>query len=275
MLATRVELPAEAELRGTLRRDEPLARHVWWNVGGPADLYYEPADAEDLGTFLRLLPIDTPLFWLGLGSNLLVRDGGIRGAVVCTAGALDQIERRGETGLLAGAGAPCPKLAKVAARAGLAGTEFMAGIPGTLGGALAMNAGAHGGETWPLVSRVRVAGRDGHLGWRPREDYRYGYRELSGPAEEWFVAAELALSRDSRAACEGRVRDLLRHRARTQPLGQRSCGSVFRNPPNDFAGRLVEACGLKGLRKAVPWSRSVTPTSSSAKRAAAPRISSG
>lgn len=245
----RADNPHVAELRGRLRRDEPLAGHVWWNVGGSADVFYEPADAEDLGLFLAALPAGEALFWLGLGSNLLVRDGGMRGTVICTAGVLGAIERRGDLGLYAEAGAACPKLARVAARAGLAGGEFLAGIPGTVGGALAMNAGAHGGETWPLVRRVRVVGRDGRLRWRTRDEYRHGYREVQGPAGEWFVAVELEFAADNRADCEQRIKELLRHRARTQPLGQRSCGSVFRNPPEDHAGRLVESAGCKGMSR--------------------------
>ncbi len=244
------EYPASAPaLRGRLRRNEPLAGHVWWNVGGPAELFYEPADADDLAVFIASLPMTTPVFWLGLGSNLLVRDGGIRGAVVCTAGALDRLEPQGETGFHAEAGVACPKLARVAARAALSGGEFLAGIPGTVGGALAMNAGAHGGETWPLVRRVQVVTRDGRLRWREAGEYQYGYRHVQRPADEWFVAAELELVGDERVACEQRVRELLRHRARTQPIGQRSCGSVFRNPPGDHAGRLIEHSGCKGLAR--------------------------
>ena len=238
------------ELRGQLRVDEPLDKHTVWACGGTADRYYVPADLDDLAAFLHQLDTSEPVFWLGLGSNLLVRDGGMRGTVIAMAGALDAIHIEGDK-LIALAGTPCAKIARSAARAGLSGGAFLAGIPGTMGGALAMNAGAFGGETWELVSRVQTIDREGTLRWRPATDYDVGYRSVSGPTTEWFVAAELVLreaSESAQADARGEIRELLAKRAATQPTGQRSCGSVFRNPPGDAAGRLVEAAGLKGRR---------------------------
>lgn len=237
-------------LRGELRRDEPLAKHTVWACGGRADRYFVPADIDDLAHFLRHAGRDEPLFWLGLGSNLLIRDGGLRGTVIALAGALDGVEVM-DTHVMALAGTPCAKVARTTARAGLMGGAFLAGIPGTLGGALAMNAGAFGGETWELVQRVQTIDRTGTLRWRPATDFDVGYRHVSGPAEEWFVGAQLQLRRgDAQAAhdARGEIRALLARRADTQPTGQRSCGSVFRNPPGDAAGRLIEAAGLKGAR---------------------------
>jgi UDP-N-acetylmuramate dehydrogenase len=226
-----------------------MSAHTSWRVGGPAERFYQPADLDDLALFLAGLPEDEPLRWLGLGSNLLVRDGGIRGTVVFTLGALDELHRVGEQGLYAGAGVTCAKVARAAARAGLIGAEFLAGIPGTLGGALAMNAGAFGGETWSLVASVETLDRHGVRHRRTAEDYQVGYRSVQSPRQEWFVAAELVLEPGDVMAAQARIKELLARRGATQPTQQPSCGSVFRNPPGDHAARLIEAAGLKGLRR--------------------------
>ena len=233
-------------LRGTLRHNEPMARHTSWRVGGPARAFYEAADLDDLVMFLQQLPPDEPLFWLGLGSNVLVRDGGIPGTVIATAGALMDLVKVDELTVRAGAGVACNKVARYSANLHLVGGEFLAGIPGTMGGALAMNAGAFGGETWPLVKRVETVDRRGVRRWRTPADFRIAYREVQGPAGEWFVAAELRLQPGDGAAGLARVKELLERRNHTQPIGLPSCGSVFRNPPGDHAARLIESCGLKG-----------------------------
>lgn len=233
-------------LRGELRLQEPLAKLTSWRVGGPADRLYRPADAQDLADFLRTLPAGEPLTWLGLGSNLLVRDGGIRGTVILVHGLLDAIERLGATTLRAEAGAPCAKVARFAAKADLTGAEFLAGIPGTMGGALAMNAGAWGGEIWGCVVRVETVDRSGTRHLRTPGEYEIGYRHVRGPGEEWFLSCELELTPGDGEASLARIKELLARRAKTQPTGVPSCGSVFRNPPGDHAGRLIEAAGLKG-----------------------------
>ena len=250
MAAMRESAPLIPGLRGLLRADEPLSKHTVWACGGTAPRYYVPADLEDLAHFLRATPQDEPLFWLGLGSNLLVRDGGIKGTVIALAGALDGVAVDAQT-VATMAGTPCAKVARMSARAGLHGGAFLAGIPGTMGGALAMNAGAFGGETWAIVTRVQTIDRTGELRWRPAMDFDVGYRHVSMPADQWFVAAELHLESAEVAQAgdpRGEIRALLARRAQTQPTGQRSCGSVFRNPPGDAAGRLIEAAGLKGQR---------------------------
>lgn len=234
-------------LRGELRHDEPLSLHTSWRVGGPARCFYRPADAADLAAFLSGLAPDEPLLWLGLGSNLLVGDAGFPGTVIQTQGRLDTLERLGPLGVRAGSGVSCAKTARFAARAGLSGVEFLAGIPGTMGGALAMNAGAYGGETWGRVRRVHTLDRSGTLHERVPTDYRIGYRQVDGPAAEWFLDAELELEPGDPAQGLERIRDLLERRGRSQPIGLPSCGSVFRNPPGDHAARLIEAAGLKGL----------------------------
>lgn len=233
-------------VHGVLLENEPMARHTTWRVGGPAARYYQPADIDDLTRFLAQLPGDEPVFWVGLGSNLLVRDGGIRGTVIATAGLLNGIEQMDAVTIRAEAGVSCAKVARFCARLGLTGAEFFAGIPGTLGGALAMNAGAFGGETWKLVRAVETLDRSGRRHQRGTSDYRIGYREVAGPADEWFVAATLQLQPGDTEAAAAHIRELLDKRAASQPTQQPNAGSVFRNPPGDHAARLIESCGLKG-----------------------------
>ena len=232
-------------LRGRLSYDEPMSRHTHWRVGGPARLFFVPADRSDLAEFLRALDPAMPVHFVGMGSNLLVRDAGIEGAVVALGRAFRGVERSGSS-VEAGAGLPCTALARACASWGLGPAEFFAGIPGTVGGALAMNAGAFGGETWDSVQSVETLDRGGHEHRRPRGQYRPGYRQLDGPADECFLMArfEFGTSRQ-----EGRISSLMAERRRRQPLNLPSCGSVFRNPPGGFAGELIERAGLKGMRE--------------------------
>ncbi len=234
------------ELRGETRLNEPLSEHTSWRVGGPAERFYLPADLDDLLLFLSRLAPEEPLFWLGLGSNLLVRDGGIAGTVVCTRNRLKNLRCLDEVRVYAEAGVPCAHVAKFCAEQGLAGAEFLAGIPGTLGGALAMNAGAFGGETWNLVERVATVDRRGTLRRRSPADFTVGYRSVRGPEGEWFVAGELRLNPEEGSAGREKIKALLARRNETQPTNQPSCGSVFRNPEGDYAARLIESSGLKG-----------------------------
>jgi UDP-N-acetylmuramate dehydrogenase len=228
-------------------RNEPLRKHTSWRVGGPADFYYEPTSVDDLKRTLADLPADLPVHWLGLGSNLLVRDGGIRGAVIATARLPRQLEKLDELRVRAGAGLACMLLAKQCVRWHLGPAVFFAGIPGTVGGALAMNAGAFGGETWNHVEAVDTLDRRGQLRTRPRGDYEIGYRTVRGPGTEWFLSATFRFDRDAASSLDT-IKALLAKRNASQPLGVPSCGSVFRNPPGDFAGRLIEEAGLKGRR---------------------------
>ena len=233
-------------LKGTLKYDEPMSRHTSWHVGGPADRFYVPEDVEDLCRFLSLLPEQESLTWIGLGSNVLVRDGGIRGTVVCVKNVLDELTVIVPGKLKVGAGLPCVKVARFASTSGLAGADFLAGIPGTMGGALAMNAGAFGGETWDIVVCVETVNRRGIRFVRDKSDYQIGYRSVEPHREEWFISAELSLAEGRNDAGENNIRELLARRAETQPMGVSSCGSVFRNPEGDYAARLIEASGLKG-----------------------------
>ncbi|MCW8890990.1 MAG: UDP-N-acetylmuramate dehydrogenase [Sedimenticola sp.] len=233
-------------LRGELRFNESLARYTTWRVGGPARQFYQPADTSDLVQFIASLPEDEPLLWLGLGSNLLVRDGGFNGTVIATQGRLNEISLSANTKLRIEAGVSCAKVARFAARAGLCGVEFLTGIPGTFGGALAMNAGAFGGETWTHVISVETVDRAGRVHTRTQNDFTIGYRRVERPEGEWFLAATLSLEKGDVSKSQQQIKDLLARRNDSQPIGQPSCGSVFRNPKGDYAARLIEAEGLKG-----------------------------
>jgi len=236
-------------LRGVLKRDEPLAKHTTWRCGGKADLAYIPADRDDLAMFVRSLPGGESLTVIGLGSNLLVRDGGVRGAVVLMhnpGGVLAVSD-----GLVyAEAGVASPKVARFAAAHGCSEAEFLAGVPGTVGGALAMNAGCYGGETWEYVARVEVLLRGGDFAVRMPGEYSIGYRTVhraGGAALDGvFTAAWFRFPQGDSTAARTRIRELLARRVATQPLNLPNAGSVFRNPPGDHAARLIESCGLKG-----------------------------
>ena len=238
-----------AALRGTLARDVSLARYTSWRCGGAGEQVYLPADREDLAVFIGQLPSDEPLTAIGLGSNLLVRDGGIRGTVVVLHAALNTVEMRDDL-IYAEAGVASPKVARFAAKHGFAGAEFLAGIPGTVGGALAMNAGCYGGETWNHVARVEVLTGAGIFAERTPEAYEIGYRSVrraeGGPRDDLFSAAWFTFPKGDANAARVRIAHLLRKRLATQPLNLPNAGSVFRNPPGDHAARLIESCGLKG-----------------------------
>ena len=229
-----------------------MARHVSWRTGGRARVFCQPADLDDLRAFLASRPPREPVLFVGLGSNLLVRDGGFDGAVVLTHRALSGIEAASPLGtkklFVAGAGVPAPHLARFVARHGGAGAEWLAGIPGTIGGALAMNAGCYGGETWNHVVSVRTVDRRGALHTRTTVDYEVGYRHVvpRRAAEEWFVGGTFAFDLGELAPAMAKMKALLVKRVATQPLDQPNAGSVFRNPPGDHAARLIESCGLKG-----------------------------
>ena len=241
-------------LRGELRTEEPMAKHVSWRAGGAARVFYTPANVADLCAFLRTRPDGEPILFVGLGSNLLVRDGGFPGAVVMTHHALTGISPVVEAGaarptFTAGAGVPLPHLARFAAKHGAGGGEWMAGVPGTVGGALTMNAGCYGGETWEHVIVAETVDRHGNIRLRKPADYAIGYRHvaLHESSEEWFLSGVFAFERGDEAASMQRMKELLSKRVASQPLNQPNAGSVFRNPEGDHAARLIESCALKGF----------------------------
>jgi UDP-N-acetylmuramate dehydrogenase len=237
----------ELIVQGEVRYNESMSRHTSWRAGGMAEVFFVPASIEDLVAFLRGLDADTPLFWHGVGSNLLVRDGGLPGVVVSASKILRDLERTDHYLVRAGAGLPCTQLARQCVRWELGPSEFFAGIPGTVGGALAMNAGAHGGETWDRVESVRTIDRAGEVHQRAPGEYTVGYRSVNGPANEWFLGATFRFEADVIPSIES-MNAMLERRKMTQPLGLPSCGSVFRNPDGDYSARLIEAAGLKGHR---------------------------
>ena len=239
-----------AALRGTLREGVAMARYVSWRAGGRVERMYQPADLADLAAFVRLLPPDEPVIAVGLGSNLLVRDGGLRGTVILMHGALTELRQEPGGAIYAQAGIAGAKLARFAALNNLRGAEFFAGIPGTLGGMLAMNAGCYGSATWEKVERAQVLARNGALHERNAADYEIGYRHvaLRAGTEEWFVGAWLRLEPGDGEISRREIKNLLARRLASQPLNLPNAGSVFRNPPGDHAARLIEACGLKGRR---------------------------
>lgn len=237
-----------AALRGVLREDVDMSRHVSWRAGGRVQRMYQPADLADLVEFVRMLPQHEPVIAVGLGSNLLVRDGGLRGTVLLLHGALTELRLDDDGAVYAQAGIAGAKLARFAALNNLRGAEFFAGIPGTVGGMLAMNAGCYGSETWEKVERVQVLDRAGALHERSPADYEVGYRHVSPRAgrEEWFVGAWLRLQPGDGEISRREIKNLLARRLASQPLNLPNAGSVFRNPPGDHAARLIESCGLKG-----------------------------
>jgi len=236
-------------LRGTQAMRAGLARYTTWRVGGPADFLYLPADRDDLASFVRQTRTHGPPTVIGLGSNLLVRDGGVRGPVVVlhNPGAALAVA---DSLVYADAGVASPKLARFAAMHGCAEAEFLAGIPGTVGGALAMNAGCYGGETWRHVARVEVLLANGTFAVRTPADYAIGYRSVmradGTPPDGIFTAAWFRFPQGDGSAARLRIKTLLQKRIATQPLGLPNAGSVFRNPSGDHAARLIESCGLKG-----------------------------
>ncbi len=308
MVVESMDKPARVPgTQGELLHAVDMGGYTSWRAGGKAERLYTPADLEDLCAFLRTLDADEPVYFIGLGSNLLVRDGGLRGTVIHLHGALRRIEleqRRtnqqlprslagstpdsnalnrsdsavpqgsempalrlpgGEQGskevgtfgvVYAEAGVASPKVASFAAKHDLVGAEFLAGIPGTVGGALAMNAGCYGHETWEFVNQVLTVNRRGEIQRRAPKEYRVSYRHvepnadlnarLAGSGDEWFVAAWFLFPRGDGGKARQDIKHLLEKRIASQPLNQPNAGSVFRNPPGDYAARLIEACGMKG-----------------------------
>ncbi len=237
--------------KGVLLENEPMSRHTSWRVGGNADRFYRPADITDLSEYLKNLNSNEPVYWLGLGSNVLVTDAGIRGTVICTSGVLNTIKQIDTTRIYVEAGVPSPKLAKFSAKLGLTGAEFLSGIPGTIGGALKMNAGAVGGETWNIVESVETIDMCGEIHQRTADEFLASYRHVEhkdrANSKEWFISAVIKLSEGEIEKSLQTIKNHLNRRGATQPTQQPNAGSVFRNPQGDYAARLIERCGLKGF----------------------------
>lgn len=242
-----MNMAVDADFRGSLLHDEPMSRHCSWRTGGSADLYYVPVDKQDLSAFLQTLRSDVDITWLGLGSNLLVRDGGIRGVVIAVLNQLNEISLLDNGQVYAECGVTCAKLARFCQKQGLGDAEFLAGIPGTVGGALTMNAGAFGFETWQFVHSVEMINRHGLVTRSTEDEFDVSYRNVDKKQDEWFAAGYFEFPQvDVEKASS--IKSLLQKRNASQPIGQPSCGSVFKNPQGDHAARLIEVCGLKGYR---------------------------
>ncbi len=238
-----------ANLRGEFRANEPMSRHVSWRAGGAAARFFKPADLADLRAFLPALAKNEPVLFVGLGSNLLVRDGGFQGTVILTTPMLRglALDSTDPAIVCAGAGVASPHVARFAAKHHFAGAEWLAGVPGTVGGALAMNAGCYGTETWEQVVDCTTIDRGGMLHTRTAEDFEIGYRHVAAKfaGEEWFVAARFRFPAGDAPTAQARIKELLAKRMASQPLDKPNAGSTFRNPPGDYAARLIESCGLK------------------------------
>lgn len=233
-------------MNGRLLQHEKLAKYTSWRVGGPADQLYIPENKQDLIEFIKRVPDTETLFWIGLGSNLLVRDGGIRGTVINTKGRLKEMTLTDAGSVYVEAGVPCAHVARFCGEQGLTGAEFLAGIPGTMGGALKMNAGAFDGETWAIVGSVEMLDSSGNVSNRRPQDFIVSYRSVQGYPNEWFLSCLLTLPAGDTIASQQKIKGLLEKRGATQPTNQPSCGSVFKNPKGDYAARLIEQAGLKG-----------------------------
>lgn len=226
-----------------------LAEYTTWRVGGRGKYLYKPTSIEDLSCFLKQLSPQMPLLWLGLGSNSLIRDKGFNGTVILTQGCLKNIALMAPDTVRVEAGVSCASMARFCARQNLAKAEFWAGIPGTMGGALRMNAGCFNGETWDHLIEVETMTRDGQQHRRTINDFHVAYREVQGLAEEeWFIAASFRLPPGEKESSLQTIKTLLDRRAETQPTNEYNCGSVFRNPPGHYAAQLIEQCGLKGFK---------------------------
>jgi len=233
-------------IEGMLWHQEPMRKHTSWRVGGAAEMFYVPRDKASLVQLMCQLPGNVPVFWFGLGSNLLVRDAGIPGMVVCTFKGMDKIERIDRDTVYAQAGVTSARLARYCARHGLEGAEFLAGIPGSFGGALAMNAGAFDIDTWSVVDQLECLDREGNIHWFDKQNIHYAYRQVDLPEHHWIVGARIKLRAIRGLDIRRRLRELLKTRRKTPTVQTVKAGSVFKNPENDTAERLLEASGMKG-----------------------------
>lgn len=238
----------QAEAQSQLLKNEPLARYTSWRVGGTADCVFIAESSSELQAFMQTLDHAEPVYFIGLGSNLLVRDGGVRGTVIVMHQALSELRLDGQY-IYAEAGVTCGKVARFSANESKQGSEFLAGIPGTIGGALAMNAGCYGSETWNIVYQVLTINRRGETHVRNASEFIPSYRHIEMPTpDEWFLGAWFKLDAGNAEVSQQKIKQLLATRLASQPLNLPSAGSTFRNPKGDFAARLIEASGLKGYQ---------------------------
>jgi UDP-N-acetylmuramate dehydrogenase len=236
------------KVRGLYTEDAPLKDVVWFRAGGPADILFRPADLNDLCAFMAARSKDLPLFVIGVGSNLLVRDGGIEGVVIRLPASFGKVEQVGPQTVRAGAAALDSMVARKAADAGIAGLEFLRGIPGTIGGALRMNAGCYGREMKDILVEARAVDDDGKIVTLSREEMGFSYRHSGAPGNLIFIEALLEGTPDDPAAIAARMDDLVAAREATQPIRTKTGGSTFTNPPDAKAWQLIDRAGCRGLK---------------------------
>jgi len=227
--------------------DEPMSKHTSWGIGGCSDLFYSPKSRKDLVYFLSSIDPTLPITWIGRGTNILVRDGGIRGVVISTKSFLKEIEKTSEYLYKVEAGVACVELALFCQKNGIGPAAFFSGIPGSIGGALTMNAGSFGMETWDLVKEVEVINEKGDISFLEKDSFDIAYRTVTFPFRLWFLSCSMSLSSDEQTTKDNLI-ELRNQRIRTQPLSEDTCGSVFKNPPGNYAGALIEGSGLKGFK---------------------------
>jgi len=235
-----------SKLKNKLQRNHPLAEYTSWKIGGPAEYFYRPMDLEDLVQIMRVWQ-EEPIMVLGAASNVLIRDAGIKGLVIYLRNSLTKFDELDDSNIRVEAGVELMHLVEKCVSLGMFDAAFMSGIPGTVGGALKMNAGAYGERIWNHVVAVETINRSGEIKLKQAKDFAVGYRQVDSLAkDEWFVAAQFNFTRGEVQAAKQQVQTYLQKRSKSQPLDFPSCGSVFRNPEGDYAARLIEACGLKG-----------------------------
>jgi UDP-N-acetylmuramate dehydrogenase len=241
----RTRLP---ELRGTLEANAPMAPLSWFRTGGPAEALFTPADEDDLAYFLAYLPADVPVLVVGLGSNLLVRDGGVPGVVIRLGKPFAEVSVEGGQRIRAGAGAPDVKVASTAAKAGISGLTFFRGIPGSIGGALRMNGGAYGGETKDVLVEATGLTRTGERVTLANRDMGFTYRHSAVPDDVIFTQATFEGRPGDPATIQAEMNAITEARSSTQPVNTRTGGSTFKNPPGHKAWQVIDAAGCRGLR---------------------------
>ena len=236
------------DLRGRLVADAPLADITWFRVGGPAEVLFTPADEADLAYFLARVPDEVPVFVIGLCSNLLVRDGGVKGVVIRLGRGFNAIETLDGQRLRAGTAVPDVRVARAAADAGIAGLAFYRGIPGSIGGALRMNAGAHGSETKDVLVAARAIDRQGKLHDLALADMGFTYRRSAVPRDWIFTSATFHGTPGEPDEIRRQMDEVAAYREKHQPIKERTGGSTFKNPPDNSAWKLIDAAGCRGLR---------------------------
>lgn len=242
------------KIKKNILQNHNLAQYTTWRIGGNAKYFYRPENLAELIYFLQNFSEligneNEKIIWLGGGSNVLIRDSGIDGIVISIRGTLKTIENLPSGEIKIMAGASCNQLVNNCVNLGKTDAVFLAGIPGTIGGALKMNAGAHGDEIWAHVISVETINIKGEIKSRTKNEFTPSYRKISGLSEnEWFISAILSFGGNDQNAAKNKMHELLKKRQNTQPLSEYNAGSVFKNPPNDYAARLIESCGLKGKK---------------------------